>query len=234
MSEAMAVLEKTQVEAPKTLELPQNIQEEIAIREQSKARLGFHSSLSKEVQGWAERKKGVQLSQILSDLGIPIYSPKSVEEYKKSMQDPENRRYATKRIRFWVITILVGALCAIGTGFFLFINHHAATVDNAVIIDAVVACIFMGLIGSIFCGSMMPFSKQKTWRCSYLSSYSQQIPPQALALALTVQEKLSKVNFRVEYFAADNWEIPNDPFLTVSAGDREYHIAVWDEKGFRG
>lgn len=69
------------------------------------------------------------------------------------------------------------------------------------------------------------------WGRTEISDYGHEIPPHALALAVSIAERTQDTH-RAFSFHID--ELHDDPFLVVEceASDEEYYLAVWDESSF--
>lgn len=235
MNEIMAVLEKVQVEAPKPFELPENVQREIEVRNKAQKRLGFVSGLSLEAKKWLDLKNGIKLSQILSDLGIPVYSSQSVQEYKEKIQKEGDQRYRKMMKKNWILSSSFSVMVAIGVGWLLASDFESVKPMGLLPVSLIAGVAILGTWLIAFTalspdGTVNP--GRERWQRTSLKVYNEEVPPQALALALEVQEQEPEVNFLVEYFAVH--ERVTDPFLIASAGDRAYYIAVWDEESFKG
>lgn len=225
----MAVLEKERVEKPKALKLPDNIQEEIAICEQSRKKLSFTAPLSVEAEKWVGIVRGARLSQILHDLCIPVYSTQSVQEYKATMQGTENQKFRASIIRGLMFGIIIGTLVGFGASMLCKAINQQLFIAEYLAIAIILGIFFGGMSFNTIINLWEPSCKK--WRRDKLEYYSNHVPTRALALALAVQAKIPEVIFQIEYFA-DHAEVA-DPFLIASAGDRKYYVAVWDEEGFK-
>lgn len=191
--------------------------------------LNYHPDIPKKPETPEEQ---LRLVRTLQELGIRPYTNESVTAYKKRKQ-AEMANPPLRRRLLWAVNGC--ALAAIATLVAIGFRLVTDSPSGLYFFLFVVFC-FATFILSFLRNVVAP-GKNLDWKSTPLTSYTEPIPENILALAIQIRKKLGyRPGFYVS--ALSEREATYDPFLFIRTSDgkpgkRDYFIAVWDEPTFK-
>lgn len=162
------------------------------------------------------------LARTLKRLSIKMFTPASVQRYKKFMQKPVKR----KEMNYIGLSLL-----SLGLGIFSLSFHRwmAAMVADAGFLFFMLSTIIMAIMAI----------KQPTlrgiWLTHTMGDYDKRIPDSIVALALLIHGELPRARFHVEELSVTvepRKVVYPDPFFRVSLEKEEFYIGQWDEDDY--
>lgn len=162
-----------------------------------------------------EQKQRLELWRVFNELGIKPFTDESVAAYKRQMAREAN-------IRALCQNALIVSVCAPAAAFIAFPLHLPLAIKA---VELLVFWVFGSFIVIITVG----LKGKAQWQQSPYT-YHSTMPDDVLERVSKLQAALPGVEVRIYELVQNRFGL--DPFLTVTYGEREYYIAVWDEKGF--
>ncbi|HXV26682.1 MAG TPA: DUF308 domain-containing protein [Candidatus Paceibacterota bacterium] len=211
MSQATAVLER--MPASSELRTPAHLDgnlHERAVRE-----LGY--------KPLNDAALGFRLLGVLFKLGVTPFTDESVRRYMAQAKYRANGRF--RAFNALGVVLLIGGVAGL-VSFIASASSPGATFSWATSALMVAGILSAGVGLALLTDGPSP----KTWDAHDLNEYARPVPAKALLTALRIREEMPAARFSV-YELAERRRV--DPFLSVTAGNEEYFIAVWDEPTFR-
>lgn len=173
--------------------------------------LGYHQALSES--------KGTDALTAMTAAGFFPFEASSVEAYKDKilMRATAYRRKIGASL--WLAALILGVAIL----YYVRIQHDSGAYGMYIVVG------ILAITGTVWYCSFGEWC----WKLREFKNYEKPIPYHALETAVEVKKLCPTAEFYVEELVNDYTPYP-DPFLVVRAGNKNFHLEVWDEPEFEG